>query len=1094
MDDNNWSSTANWSGSTVPVAGDAVVFDSGTAENCDIDTATATLASITITTYTGSIREIDSTPRSLNVTGAVSVGCSTCTFTMPRGMSVGGLLTVSGGTFNAGTGTLAARGGITISGGTFNANTASITVSGVFTTSGTFDPAAGTVNFRSGASRTHPFGGAIFYDVVSADPAGPGTNGLVGHWKLDEASGSTAADSSSSNISLTWQATPTVGAGTAAPLLFTNAKYLNFDLGDFLEYNSGSAGGLASTALEPAGKNWTLSAWYAPEALDTNGTDIVSAGDDYFLRVNSSGTVTLQMRRSTSGYEQCDSQNLIKTTDAAGGANAWHHVAGTNDGSNLAVWLDGVETTCAYSGFTQSYTGQYFRVGRNGNSSTAYDVDGSIDDVRVYSRALTDDEVRVLYAGGGTTVGSVVHTASQPVTVEHDLTIRSGSTVTVQDNLVVGGTLTVNGTLNPAASKVLYAGSVGGTGTFTPSGAAGTIIYGNTSDVTLNQTSFNTVRFESMSEPNLVGYWKLDEGTGSLTYDWSGQGNNGVLKSGATWQTTPSAQTGYKIAFNNTAAASLDGVNDNVEFSSTFHNPITFAAWIYRTGDGSSTFPRVVTVPSARFYLTTVSSGSTGGVGFLQDCSSGSDGNWQANGSPYTYNAWHHIAATYDGSAMSNTPAIYIDGVAVTVSVQAAASQVCLTGSGTSYIGAGVNNPPAAIANFFQGYIDDVRIYDAALTAAQIKNLYNGGYSGRATLPTWTLSAATTANAVVAVDHGKLDTSTFTLTAGNTDATNPATVTTGTLKLGSSTSTAFKGGLTINGAGTLSMNTNNATAQIGASKVLTMNGTLDASTSGLTRTIKSVSGNYTFSIGSTSTATPTLNINGLQVQNTDASGMYINSTGAAGPVTTITRFDNVAFSSGSSTMGATLLNIYATSLYLSCNACTFNRSGMTSGVNGSFNVKLTGDNSSANGETRAVFGNTTCKDTSGATETCETSDSDNDTLEDGVADSTGGGRGPVRQASLLRERGDHRGVPHRRLQLDQLRLLAELLGVQQRRRRWQQQGLRPRRHQQQLGRVHVHHRHGDLRDHRGGAPLGHGEQHPLRLLPDHQGVRLQADR
>jgi hypothetical protein len=1015
VDDDNWSSTANWSGSTVPVAGDAVVFDSNTAENCDIDTAVATLASITITTYTGSIREIDSTPRSINTTGAVSVGCSTCTFTMPKGMAVGGLLTVSGGTFNAGSGALAARGGITISGGTFNASTSSITVSGVFTySSGTFDAGTGTINLRSGANRTHPFGGAIFYDVVTADPAGPGTTGLVGYWKLDEAAGTTAADSSGSGITLNWQATPAIGGGTGAPLLFTNSHYYNFDIADFLEYDSGSAGGLASTVLEPSGKNWTLSAWYAPEAMDDNGTDIVTAGDDFFIRVNATGTnlgtPNVTMRRSTSGWETCTAQNLIKTND---GTNAWHHLAATNDGSNLSIWLDGVKTTCAYSGFTQSYTGRYFRIGRNGNTSMSYDVDGSIDDVRVYSRALSDDEVRVLFAGGGTAVGSIVHTASQALTVENDLTIRSNNTVTLQDNLTVGGILTVNGTLNPAASKVLYAGSVtmGGSGSFTPSGAAGTMIYGNTSSVTLNQTSFNTVRFESMSEPNLVGYWKLDEGSGSLTYDWSGQGNNGVLKSGATWQTTPSSLTGYKVSFNDTAAGSFDGVNDNIEFSSTFHNPVTFAAWIYRTGDGSTTFPRVVTVPSARLYLTTVSSGSTGGVGFLQDCSSGSDGNWQANGSPYTYNAWHHIAATYDGSSTGNTPAIYIDGVAVTVSVSAAASQVCLTGSGTSYIGAGVNNPPAAIANFFQGYIDDVRIYDAALTAAQIKNLYNGGYSGRATVPTWTLSAATTANAGFHVDHGTVDTSTHTLTAANTDATQVASVTTGTLKLGSSTSTAFKGGLTINGAGTLSMNTNNATAQIGASKVLTMNGTLDASTSGLTRSIKSVSGNYTFSIGSTTTATPTLNINGLQVQNTDVNGMYINSTGASGPVTTITRFDNVAFSSGSSTMGATLLNIYATTLYLSCNACTFNRNGMASGASGSFNVKIAGDNSSANGETRAVFGNTTCKDTSGATETCEPSDSDNDTGDDGVADSTGGGVAQFVKQAYFESAGTIAGFP-----------------------------------------------------------------------------------
>src|SRR6185436_2534847 len=175
--------------------------------------------------------------------------------------------------------------------------------------------------------------------------------------------------------------------------------------------------------------------------------------------------------------------------------------------------------------------------------------------------------------------------------------------------------------------------------------------------------------------------------------------------------------------------------------------------------------------------------------------------------------------------------------------------------------------------------------------------------------------------------------------------------------------------------GTLTMNSTGGLLQIGSGKTLTMDGTLDASLSTVTPTIRSVTGNYTFSIGSTAIATPTLNINGLAVQNTDANGMYVNATGASGPVTTITRFDNIAFSSGSNASGATLLNVYATSLYLTCNGCTFNRNNMHAT---SYNVKLTGDNSSADGETRAVFGNATCTSNANASETCEGADNDND--------------------------------------------------------------------------------------------------------------------
>ena len=73
---------------------------------------------------------------------------------------------------------------------------------------------------------------------------------------------------------------------------------------------------------------------------------------------------------------------------------------------------------------------------------------------------------------------------------------------------------------------------------------------------------------------------------------------------------------------------------------------------------------------------------------------------------------------------------------------------------------------------------------------------------------------------------------------------------------------------------------------------LTIDGTLNATNA----TIQG-SSSYAFHVGSTATATPKLNINGLTVKNTDASGMLINANRAAG-VTTFTRFDKVAFSNG----------------------------------------------------------------------------------------------------------------------------------------------------------------------------------------------------
>jgi outer membrane protein assembly factor BamB len=195
---------------------------------------------------------------------------------------------------------------------------------------------------------------------------------------------------------------------------------------------------------------------------------------------------------------------------------------------------------------------------------------------------------------------------------------------------------------------------------------------------------------------------------------------------------------------------------------------------------------------------------------------------------------------------------------------------------------------------------------------------------------------------------------TFTASSGAVTCSSTASAATigtdATYTLGSGTHT-FSGGLSV--GGTLAMATAGGTLAVGSNKTLTIDGTLNASSA--SATIQSAGGagtHYTFKVGSTATATPTLNISALSVKNTDMNGMWINANASA--VTTFMRFDNIAFSNGT---GTRLLQIYATSLYLSSNGCTFD-SGAANGTT-AYNVTLTG-NGTSDGETRVVFGGARC--------------------------------------------------------------------------------------------------------------------------------------
>ncbi len=83
-------------------------------------------------------------------------------------------------------------------------------------------------------------------------------------------------------------------------------------------------------------------------------------------------------------------------------------------------------------------------------------------------------------------------------------------------------------------------------------------------------------------------------------------------------------------------------------------------------------------------------------------------------------NKWHHVAATYDGA--TGEAALYVDGQQDVSKIQ---TDPLVTMVSSSRCGIGGVATSATTANFiFDGYMDDVRVYDEILTATQIEELY----------------------------------------------------------------------------------------------------------------------------------------------------------------------------------------------------------------------------------------------------------------------------------------------------------------------------------------------------------------------------------
>ena len=216
----------------------------------------------------------------------------------------------------------------------------------------------------------------------------------------------------------------------------------------------------------------------------------------------------------------------------------------------------------------------------------------------------------------------------------------------------------------------------------------------------------------SESIQGLIAHWKFDEGQGDIAYDSAG--NNDGTVYGAQWTT---GQINGALSFDGVDDYVYLGDIDEFEFG---EDDFSISVWIYprnHSGSGSHIITKYYWGNEQRqWWLAHMDSGV---IGFYTNpTGASSDGEKLASVSPVAQNAWAFITTVRKGS----TKYIYINGKLDTTGTTAG----ILTGqSAKVYIGA-VDSPSEGLHNFFNGEIDDVRIYDKALSAEEIWQLYQG--------------------------------------------------------------------------------------------------------------------------------------------------------------------------------------------------------------------------------------------------------------------------------------------------------------------------------------------------------------------------------
>ncbi|HUU15714.1 MAG TPA: LamG domain-containing protein [Sedimentisphaerales bacterium] len=235
----------------------------------------------------------------------------------------------------------------------------------------------------------------------------------------------------------------------------------------------------------------------------------------------------------------------------------------------------------------------------------------------------------------------------------------------------------------------------------------------------------------SIAKADLASWWKLDEGSGTTASDASGNGNNGTLNGDPQWVAGKLGGALEFDGFSDGANHTTDPGNINwvsVDPFDVVGPGITLAAWIRPEGFDISD-ARIVTKQKTWsssdiwWMLSTYTDGTALRMRLKTD-DGGPDNGTTTMWSDAGYleaGVWSHVAATYDGSEMR----LYHNGVEIMSTNKTGTIQTDPTAAVA--IGNGPLGDPGGLRATFHGLIDDLRIYNSALSEQELLGVMQGG-------------------------------------------------------------------------------------------------------------------------------------------------------------------------------------------------------------------------------------------------------------------------------------------------------------------------------------------------------------------------------
>ena len=228
-----------------------------------------------------------------------------------------------------------------------------------------------------------PDTGSCFNDISVTS-----TSSLVSHWKLDEEPGMTASDSEGRNDGTIIDAIRINGVLEGALDFDGSGDYVDVGNDDSLEIN------ITNSSI-------TISAWVYPKTLDNYKPVFIADDYDgayygYMLMITPDGYVWLTYGDGTGAGPD---NRRTKTGTTSLQTNKWYYVVGIIRGAtDMSIYINGYDDGGTYSGNggEVSYSSAPASIGRVRFGTLDNEFNGTIDEVMVFDRALTEGEIRIL--------------------------------------------------------------------------------------------------------------------------------------------------------------------------------------------------------------------------------------------------------------------------------------------------------------------------------------------------------------------------------------------------------------------------------------------------------------------------------------------------------------------------------------------------------------------------------------------------------------------------------------------------------------------------------------------------------------------------